>query len=246
MVESLSKLQATRVTVDGVRRIAFNVLSEVGYGQTYNWDTETQGGNNEDLQGDFGTTYFDAVKTIRENVIPLALLPLSVLRHPKMPARFQKFALAVQEFPSFSKQVLEHERILVAQDSTRSNFIAMLLSEHDAKLTNASAATQRLVYDEIQGNLFAFSAAGFDTTANSMIYAVALLAAYPKWQNWIAEELSYVLKGEETIENSLYQEVYPRLVRCEALMVRKCSSSKIIAQADLFTAGSTPSLSTHR
>lgn len=225
MVESLSKLPETRTTVDGVRRIAFNVLSEVGYGQKYDWDTKWQGGNSEDLQGDFGTAYFNAVKTIRENVIPLALLPMRVLRHPKMPARFAKFALAVEEFPSFSKQVLEHESTLVAQDSTRSNFIAMLLSEHDAKLTNATAATQRLLYDEIQGNLFAFSAAGFDTTANSMIYAVALLAAYPNWQGWIAEELSYVLKNEETIENSQYPEVFPRLIRCEALMVRPGFSS---------------------
>lgn len=222
MVESLAQLSDTRMTIDGIRRIAFNVLSEVGYGQSYEWDTKTQAEESNELQGEFGTAYFDAVKTIRENVVPLALLPMRVLQHPKMPDRFTNFALAVQRFPSYSKQVLEHERSLVAQDSTRSNFIAMLLAEHDAKTANAPAAAQRLQVEEIQGNLFAFSAAGFDTTANSMIYAVALLAAYPRWQDWIAEELTHVLKEEDTIEQSQYPEVHHRLGRCEALMVRMC------------------------
>jgi cytochrome P450 len=78
---------------------------------------------------------------------------------------------------------------------------------------------QSLSDDEIAGNLYQFTLAGFDTTANTLAYAVTMLAAHPKWQDWIIEEITEVqdsLGGS----NAGYAEIFPRLKRCLALMVR--------------------------
>ena len=56
---------------------------------------------------------------------------------------------------------------------------------------------------EILGNLFQFTAAGFDTTANTMAYAIKILAIETKWQDWIIEEIDSVLNDE--LNPSLYK-----------------------------------------
>lgn len=73
-----------------------------------------------------------------------------------------------------------------------------------------------LTEDEISGNLFVFSAAGFDTTANTMGYAVTLLTAYPEWQDWIREELQSLEPDNSKWE---YKEVFPKCQRVLAVMV---------------------------
>ncbi|KAL0782484.1 hypothetical protein CaCOL14_000390 [Colletotrichum acutatum] len=85
-----------------------------------------------------------------------------------------------------------------------------------------------LTEEEIAGNLFIFTAAGFDTTANTLAYAVTLLAAYPEWQAWIQAELDAVLgpptpspsssPEQEDRELPDYSVVFPKLTRCLAVM----------------------------
>ena len=61
-----------------------------------------------------------------------------------------------------------------------------------------------------------FTAAGFDTTANTMAYAMVILAVYPHLQDWICEEIDEVLDGKG--DDLSYSDVFPRLVRTLALM----------------------------
>ncbi|KAJ3943626.1 uncharacterized protein N0V96_006555 [Colletotrichum fioriniae] len=92
-----------------------------------------------------------------------------------------------------------------------------------------------LTEEEIAGNLFIFTAAGFDTTANTLAYAVTLLAAYPEWQAWIQAELDVVLgppapspsssPEQEDRELTDYSIVFPKLTRCLAVMSSSSSSS---------------------
>ncbi|KAJ4411239.1 hypothetical protein N0V91_001615, partial [Didymella pomorum] len=88
---------------------------------------------------------------------------------------------------------------------------------------STSAIKSYLTEDEIAGNLFIFTAAGFETTSNTLSYAVTLLAAYPKWQSWIQEEIDLVLgtsgldQGEQRPLQD-YATVSPKLMRCKALM----------------------------
>ncbi len=73
------------------------------------------------------------------------------------------------------------------------------------------------------GNLFAFTGAGFDTTANTMgsTPSRSWLLAIRKWQLWVQEELDYVWAGlkEDDTEAPEYASVFPRLTRVLAVMV---------------------------
>ena len=53
-----------------------------------------------------------------------------------------------------------------------------------------------------------------------MAYAITHLAAYPKWQDWIREEIDQLLPPNADLG---YEPTYPNLKRCLALMVRPSS-----------------------
>ena len=99
------------------------------------------------------------------------------------------------------------------------------LREKRLEVDSASFGRLYLTEDEIAGNLFIFTAAGFDTTSNTLGYAITLLAVYPEWQNWIQAEIDAVLRspqGGQSKDASLpdYSTAFPKLVRCLAVMVR--------------------------
>jgi cytochrome P450 len=77
-----------------------------------------------------------------------------------------------------------------------------------------------LTDDEIYGNLFVYNIAGHETTANILAYAVALLACYPQWQEWLGEEIDRVLgPHKDTNKAEQHYKAFPQLKRCLALMV---------------------------
>lgn len=106
--------------------------------------------------------------------------------------------------------------------------MSMLVKLADANKTNGDLASDSeksssqaglsLREEEVFGNLFIVVAAGFETTANTMAYAQALLCTHPEWQEWLYEEIKVVLEGKD-LDNLEYNEVYFKLPRCLALMV---------------------------
>ena len=107
------------------------------------------------------------------------------------------------------------------------NIMNMMVRESDAveggeRGDGEKGKTAGLTEDEIMGNLFVFTAAGFDTTANTMGYAMTLLAAYPEWQEWMSEEIDQVLKDKG--DELAYPDVFPKLVRVLAVMVSETPS----------------------
>lgn len=108
--------------------------------------------------------------------------------------------------------MLEGERQNVSHQP-RDNFLSMLvrLSDQEKKTSG-----KYLTEEEISGNLFTFTAARFDSTANTMGYAVIFLTAYPEWQDWIRQELS---DFDVDVTNWKYGDVYSNCPRILAVMV---------------------------
>merc|ERR1712000_215573 len=74
-----------------------------------------------------------------------------------------------------------------------------------------------LTDEEVYGNLFIYNLAGHDTTAATLHFALTLLAVYPQWQTWIAEEIDAVYKADKS-GLFYYEETFPKLTRVLALM----------------------------
>ena len=203
-------------TIYGLRQIAINVLALAGYGNTQCWEEQE-----EQAPPGHQITYMDALHAVRVGFIIAALVPARILSLPIMPKTARTLGIAVQEFPVYTKEMLAKERAVSASSTQRRhNLMSALVRASDAEKGSNNKSSQSLSEAEIQGNLFQFTLAGFDTTANTMAYAVTNLVAYPEWQDWIIEEIDHVLQPQ--VDPDDYEAIFPKLGRCLALMVSLC------------------------
>ena len=218
-------------TILGLRRIAFNVLRCIGYGMPQRW-----GEVNEKAPPGHKMVYTDALHLLIEGFILLAVLPSKkILQLPFMPSAVRGYADALDEFKAYTQELLQKEAEAAHDSSRARNSMLSLLatvSERNAassdQKTDAPAVDKRqtLSEEEIMGNLYQFTLAGFDTTANTLAYAVAMLAIHPELQDWVIEEIDQVAAsvGDSDTE---YKDIFPKLRRCLALMVRNILASLV-------------------
>lgn len=227
--------ESTRV-FDMLKKITINVLSGAGMGASVEWDDD----KDDKPVEPYRQTYMEAVKHVINGVAGPIILPAwFLLNYPSfMPGyNFLKpLGHAMQEFPIHTRRKLEEERqrTLAAHGQTRSNIMAQLLQASEEEGANGGTSTsssrkggQALSEEEMLGNLFIFTAAGFDTTANSLAYALALLCRYPSWQNWLFEEIDAIMPpngdgndDDDSSSKSLdYAAIYPAAIRIQACML---------------------------
>lgn len=210
----------SRGTIYGLRTIALNVLGRIAYGQPKPFKMS------QSLRKPISEiSYIDAVSICTEFLVVAALVPASLLCLEVMPNAIRTLGLAIKKLPDLTKDLLTREQQrLETGVKTPDNLVRMLISlSHDSELINgdmlpSGSLRQTLTEDELAGNMFIFTAAGFDTTANTMAYAVTLLAAYPQWQVWIQQEVDHVLEFSKAADVQ-YSTAFPKLTRCLALMV---------------------------
>lgn len=133
---------------------------------------------------------------------------------PFMPAHVQQVGVSQIEYPLHLKAIIAQERL---NPSSNSSLLASLVELANANRGLAEKSTRNhLSAEEITGNLFVFTVAGFDTTANTLMYGVLMLALHPEWQEWIYENIDTVTKLHP---NGGYASKFSLLTRILAFMV---------------------------
>lgn len=201
---------------DMMKKITIHVLSGAGMGATVDW----AGNEHEKPRKGYKLTYIEACKTVINAVAGPIVIPVWFMKNcPSfMPGHqfLRQLAPAMVEFPIHTKHLLEEERQRTRMHAgqTKSNIMSQLLqaSEQDGKSGKA------LTEDEMMGNLFIFTAAGFDTTANTLSYALVLLCRYPEWQDWILQEVDDLFPSTSN-EPVDYATLFPKVVRIMAFML---------------------------
>lgn len=211
------KTSDTNQLFDMMKKITIHVLSGAGMGASVEWQNNA---NDKPREG-YKLTYIESCKAVLNGLAGPIILPIWLLENwPKfLPGHefMQAFAPAMVEFPIHTKHLLneERKRTNMHGGETKSSIMSQLLqaSEKSDKAGNAL-----LSEDEMIGNLFIFTAAGFDTTANTLAYALVLICRYPQWQNWILEEVDSILPTDpsETVD---YVTIFPKVVRIMAVML---------------------------
>lgn len=210
----------TSGTANGLRRIAFNILSTIGYGMPTEWSADVKKAQrNEKME------FMESLLNLVEGLLVLAVLPPRLLNQSWVPTRLRKIGKAYYNFYEHSSELLQKEREASRSSNTpRNSFLATLASIDDKEADSYGKEGRQnkpaFTEEEITGNLYTFTLAGYDTTANTMAYAVAMLVAYPQWQEWIIEEIERVHR--EVPNPKSYHEVLPKLERCLAVMVSLC------------------------
>lgn len=214
-----------RSTQEDTTRVAFNVLSATGFGVQCDFedgDKKTDG--NVDLkESGHRLSYRGALGHMLDNVVMFIIYTLIFnAGWPKwaMWGKLGEMAVAVDEFGLYMKEMLQQERQRIKSGKvSKESLMSVLVKSSDQGMADSSSPKGGPVLsdEEIFGNLFVYNIAGHDTTAGTMNYAIAMMAAEPKWQEWLAEEIDAALKEDESALK--YSAIFPKLSRCQAIMV---------------------------
>lgn len=222
-----SEGKAISSTAKDAKTLSLHVLAGAGLGKFYDFQSANDGHISSSSMD-----YRESLYTILQNAVLVMIFPPGLLLLRFMPAKLQHIGRAIVGFKSYMLGVLAEEKELISQRKPGAgNLMSSLVRASEEALQSEASKQQTvgrfeatshqsggLTIDEIFGNMFVFNSAGHETTANTLAYGILLLTAYPKWQQWIGDELDYVLK-DRNMETWAYEDVFPRLKRCLAVMV---------------------------
>ena len=202
-------------TLSGLRSVAINVLGQAGYGQNQPWSPDFMATLGQDWEG-ARVSYFKTIAMVTDRFLESALIPAKLKTLPFMPKYLRLLGRQMANVPQYVKEILDDERNAKLGESSkqRSNLMDLLVQFTDPD-KERSLSSLFLTESEISGNLWVFTAAGFDTTANTLGYAVMFLAMYPQWQDWMREEL----RGLDADVSNWGYDVFPRCPRVMAVLV---------------------------
>jgi cytochrome P450 len=103
--------------------------------------------------------------------------------------------------------------------SSKKDLLSSMLSSQDAHM---------LSNEEIESNLFLFMFAGHETTANTLVYMIYLLAVFPEWQTWVVQEIDQIFSDVPLDNKMPYKDIFNRLTRLKAVMVSHFYSESML------------------
>ncbi|KAL8911697.1 MAG: hypothetical protein Q9171_003187 [Xanthocarpia ochracea] len=215
MVSSWSQQgpQGTTEVVADTATLALHVLTCAGFGESYPFNEGVR-----KVATGHGMTYRDSLSLCLSNIITFAIIPKRYLSLSFMPEKLRKLGRAAQEFQQYMEEMLARERSSGAKGKSETpNLMSALVraSDEDAQAKESGQHSKLgLTDEEIFGNIFAYNLAGHETTANTVAFAVVLLAAHPQYQDWVREE---VMKVQDASLGE-YSSSFPQLQRCLAVM----------------------------
>lgn len=194
-----------RVAKD-TRTLSLNVMAAIGFRQSFGFRDSEQ--NSADVSKGF--SYREALQTVLDNAILVMVVGRKHLRYPWLPGWIRNVGSAADAFQMHMEKMLANEMALINRGDKGSGTIMTSFVR--------ALKSKQLSAEEIYGNTFVINFAGHDTTANSLAFAVLLLAAAPDIQQWIADEIQLVV-GKETTASWDYDKLFPQLVRCRAILL---------------------------
>ena len=171
-------------TPNDTMAFALNVLMAAGFGKRFDFE----GGAHATEPGDTMGVYRDALRIVLGNLYR-AIMTSMLMGLPAwaMSKKLLEMKWALKEVDDYISKMVEEERNGQSEKlSEQDNLMSVLLKASD------SGGRNGLSDKEIVGNLFVYNVAGHDTTANTVAYAVTLLATDVRLQEWLREEITSV------------------------------------------------------
>jgi cytochrome P450 len=209
------------------RTLSLDVLAATGFRRSYQFRASSE------PSVDKARDYRDALKIVLDNALLLMIAPPRLLSLPILPKSWARIGQATIDFRQYMMDMLDEETSLLSQGkpgtgSLMTSFVKALgdnqRNEIDIKHDAVGPNIKGLTLSEILGNIFVINFAGHDTTANTLAFGMLLLATYPEVQSWVAEELQEIISDGRS-ETWDYDALFPRLKRCQAVLVSSSSSS---------------------
>ncbi|KAK0338154.1 hypothetical protein LTR02_001879 [Friedmanniomyces endolithicus] len=208
-------------------RLSLHVISKAGFGVRLPWpheEVETKIPEGHTL------SYKDALSSLLENIIVVMLTPRWLLG--RSPLKIHKAANeSFLEWGKYMRELYEQKKAELQTGESRDGMDLMGALVKGAGITgetnghadpekaSPSGSKQLLTDDEIFGNAFVFILAGHETAANTIHFAMMLLAMHPQSQRRLQKDLDDIL-GDRPSSEWDYDEDVPKLFgsMCGAVM----------------------------
>ncbi|KAI1163350.1 cytochrome P450 [Nemania serpens] len=212
MLKFWSSKDAVGSTADDVGTLSLHVLSKVGFGKSFKFQSQDA---HDTINP--ALNYKESLKMVLDNCVLIMALGTKFLSRPWLPRKLQKHHMT---------SVYEEEKLAYEKGfSTDRNLLSSLIKASNEEALNFSNGSTGppsggggLTESEIYGNMFVFNFAGHDTTAHTLMFAIAFLAAKPQVQDWLSEELHTVF-ADRVPDQWDYQRDLPKLIRCHAVLM---------------------------
>lgn len=207
------------------RTLSLNVLAATGFRRSYKFYRATEATTPSKIEP---RSYQEALSIILENTLLIMVTPPKLLFLPFVPKSWAVIGQAISEFKNYITEMLNHEMSLLKDGKSGTGTLMTSLvraSGIDEKDIDCGGNPKGLTVSEVLGNIFFINFAGHDTTANSLSYALLLLSAHPEVQTWVSEEIEK-LTDDECVT---YEKAFPRLKRCQAVLVRSLQDLSVEA-----------------
>jgi cytochrome P450 len=188
------------------RTLTLDVLVHAQFGKSFDFQA-----SREKRVASEVLSYRDALAMLLENAILILALGPDILRRLAFIPPLGRLSEAADQFKQYMVDMFEESSQKEDTTKAQGNLITSLV--------RASVDDKLLTPEEVISNIFVFNFAGHDTTAHSFAFTLMLLAAHPEVQDWMAEEIKYVV-GNDAPEPSY--DVFPKFVRTLAVLV-SCS-----------------------
>ncbi|KAH6584488.1 hypothetical protein BASA61_007445 [Batrachochytrium salamandrivorans] len=188
---------------EDMAKLALYVISGAGFGMRLDWDT-----SNTDtvLEHGHSMSFKSAIQGVINGLQSKIILPKLAYALP-IPS-VQRLKLVFDEFEQYSSEMIRD-----ADTQTDDNLLVSLTKASRADTDIGGSLTER----ELIGNIFIFMFAGRETTAVTLIYALAMLATHPAAQQRMYEEITLVLKGGDPEYKHIHEMAYTLAVMNETL-----------------------------
>jgi len=205
-----------------MRTLSLDVLATIGFQRSYKFKPYDKTVSEDPEAQD----YRDALGLVLDNALTLMALPSVIFSFPFLPRKMRLLGLATERFRRYMLDMLETESKLISKGETGTSTLMTSFARalHDGRKTVDIAVGHNaphsigLNIEEVLGNIFAINFAGHDTTANTLAFAMLMLAACPDVQNWLSEEIQANIEESSGVSWE-YEKLFPRLKRCQAVMV---------------------------
>ncbi|KAI0454858.1 cytochrome P450 [Xylaria acuta] len=200
----------------GIYALTMDVMGTVSFGEQANQN------NSDEKVPPKGhkLSLLEALRGVVMNLPQILLLPKIILRYSPWKSVYTAYA----ELDQYMNELLAQGMIDLGKgmDHTRSqqNLLKAILRSRQENKENEPRAGGRkvsLTNQELKGNLFIFLLAGYDTTANTIIYACIILVLYPDIQRKVLDEVREFHEGEQAVgapngTSSEYLAMFPYLL----------------------------------
>ncbi|KAK1973703.1 cytochrome P450 [Colletotrichum cereale] len=189
--------------------LALHVLVVAGFGSKDNDNNEY---THLTLEPGHSLSYIDSLRIILRNLTAISFLQCFNVYDKFLPRSFRMAYLA-------ERIRAERENILMGNSTSQSNLLSSLVSANEvfrSHDTKGLATYKPYLSDlELQGNLFTFNLAGYETTSGDV-------------QEWVYEETVAFLYGSQS-----YKECFPKVTRCLAILVSGFKDTTVRSVAEL-------------